>query len=531
MTSEPAPPELQPESVARSASVVSGAVMGSRVLGLAREAIFAAIFATTKVADAYFFAFRIPNLLRDFFAEGALASAFVPTFAEVREKQGEQRAFMLARRVLGTLATYAALVALLGIVFAPFVVSIVAPQAPADMRPHTILLTRIMFPFLVVVALAAVAMGILNTYRRYFVPAIAPAAFNVVLVVGGIALLVFGGDAKTSLTWWAGLVVVGGLAQLLVQIPSLRRIGFRGWPSVDLKFSDPYVRQVVRRMGPIVLSVAATNIMLVITTALASREEGWASSLSYAFRLVHLPIGIIGVALGTVLLAAGSRKSATDDHAGLDELIRRGVRLNWFLALPAAVGLFTLSEPIVRLIYERGTFDQSSTLQVARVLRWYAGGIVCYAGIKAAAPHFLSRGDTKTPMLCSLVGIAVNLVVALTLIGSLGVAALALAVAAGASANYVLLRALGSRRYGSASSPGWTFLAKCGLAAGLMGVGGWAIATYVLDAERVESGLVLGLLTLAFAALLALIYFVIGALLGIPEARALGSRWRRRQPI
>ena len=505
--------------------------MGSRVLGLAREAIFAAIFATTKVADAYFFAFRIPNLLRDFFAEGALSTAFVPTFAEAREQEGERRAFELARRVFGTLATYAALVALLGIVFAPAVVAVVAPQAPADMRPHTVLLTRIMFPFLVVVALAAVAMGVLNTYRRYFMPAIAPAAFNVVLVAGGIVLLLVGGEAKNSLLWWAVLVVLGGLAQLLVQVPSLRRVGLKGRPTVDLRFSDPYVRQIVRRMGPVVLSVAATNIMLVITTALASREEGWASSLNYAFRLVHLPIGIIGVALGTVLLAAGSRKSALKDHAGVDALIRRGVRLNWFLALPAAVGLFTLSGPIVRLIYERGMFEQASTEQVARVLRWYAGGIVFYAGIKAAAPHFLSRGDTKTPMLCSLAGIAVNLAVALSFIGSLDIGALALAVAAGASTNYVLLRILGVRRYGRASLPGWGFLGRCMIAAGIMGLGGWAVSTYWLVEGDGPLGFVSAARTLLTAAALALFYFGIAALLGIPEARVIGSRSRRRQPI
>ena len=259
------------------------------------------------------------------------------------------------------------------------------------------------------------------------------------------------------------------MLQFLVQVPALRAIGFRGGPSLDLRLSDPALRQIVRRMGPVILSVAATNIMLVITTILASRGDGWAATLNYAFRLVHLPIGLIGVALGTVLLAAGARRSAAQDPAGLDDLVRRGLRLNWFLALPAAVGLFVFAEPVVRMIYEWGRFGAASRLGVAEALRWYAGGIVFYAGIKAAAPRFLAAGDTRTPMLCSLVGIAVNCVVAFAGIADWGFRALAFAVAAGAASNYLCLRVAARRRYGPGSAPAAGFFARVGTACALLG--------------------------------------------------------------
>ncbi len=517
--------ERQKEEVARPAGLVSLATLCSRVTGLVREAVFAALFATGGIADAFKFAFLIPNLLREFFAEGALSSAFVPTLAKVRAKEGEQRAFQLAARVMGTLAAATGLIVLLGILLAPAIVSLVALDAPSHLRPLTVRLTRIMFPFLTLVALAAVAMGVLNTHRRYFLPAVAPMFFNVTAVVGGLALLIAGAEPYTAVTVWAALVVVGGAMQFLVQVPALRKVGLRGSLKPDLRLRDPALRQIVRRMGPVVFSLAATNIMLVITMALASREEGWASGLNYAFRLVHLPIGLVGVALGTVVLAAGSRHSAASDGAGLDDVVRRGLRLNWFLALPAAAGLFVLAEPLVRLIYERGAFGPGSTETVAEALRWYAAGIVFYAGVKAAAPHYLARGDTRTPMLCSLLGIVANLVVAFGLLESLGFRALAFAVAAGAATNYLTLRFLARRRFGVASSPGWPFLARCLGATAAMAAAGWACEHFLLGRDGVVSGAWLqGLLTLAVVAVLGALYFLAAAALGLEE-----GAWVRRR--
>jgi putative peptidoglycan lipid II flippase len=407
-------------------------------------------------------------------------------------------------------------------------VAVVAVDAPAGMRPLTTTLTRVMFPFLLFVALAAVAMGVLNTHRRYFLPALAPAFFNVVAVVGGAVLLVLGLPAETAMIAWAALVVAGGAAQFLVQVPSLRAVGLRQAPRVDWRLGDARLRAIVRRMGPVVFSLAATNVMLVITTAMASRGEGWASSLNYAFRLVHLPIGVIGVALGTVVLAAGSRRSAAEDGAGVEDVVRRGLRLNWFLALPAAVGLFVLAEPLVRLIYERGAFGADSTRSVAGALRWYAGGIVFYAGIKAAAPQFLSRGDTRTPVLCSLLGIGVNLAVAFGAIGAYGHRALAFAVAAGAAANYLALRAAGRLRYGAASAPGWGFLLRVLAAAAVLGGLAWLVASSWLSGDRgPASAWGQGAATLGAVIALGGLYFLVAARLGLEEGRAVGRVLRR----
>lgn len=522
-------PASAPESVARPASLVAGATMCSRILGLVREAVFAALFATSRFADAFVFAFRIPNLLRDFFAEGALAAAFVPTFTEVREKEGEARAFALARRVFGTLALATTLIVILGIVFAPLLVSLVAMDAPAELRPLTTRLTRIMFPFLAFVAMAAIAMGILNSYRRYFLPALAPMFFNVVAVIGGGVLLALGHGMDVAVTVWAALVVVGGALQLLVQLPALRKVGLRGAPTVDLRLRDPALRQIVRRMGPVVLSLAATNVMLVITTILASRGDGWASTLNYAFRLVHLPIGLIGVALGTVLLAAGARRSAVQDAAGLDDIVRRGLRLNWFLALPAAVGLFVLATPIVSLLYEWGRFGADSRASVAEALRWYAGGIVFYAGVKAAAPRFLAAGDTRTPMVCSVAGIAVNCIVAFATIDGLGFRGLALAVAVGAATNYLALRLMARRRFGPGSAPSAAFFARVLLACAVLGGLAWGAEHLLLRHDVfVASRLAAAGAGLLLIAVLGGIYFLCCAALGIDEARSLGDAIRRR---
>lgn len=523
------------ESVAKHAGRVSLATGGSRVTGLLREVVFAALIGAGWQASAFVLAFRIPNLLRDFFAEGALASAFVPAFTRTRMRDGDQRAFLLARRVMGTLGVVTGGIALLGIVFAPEVVDVVAPDASGRIRDLTIDLTRIMFPFLPLVALAAVVMGVLNTFRRFFLPALAPAFFNVVAIAGGILMLTLMWAAPDRVTWaatgWAVLVVVGGLVQLLVQVPLLRRVGWRGAPVPDLRLRDPGLRTVTRRMAPVVISVAGTNVMLVIVTALASRGESWPAWLNYAFRLVHLPIGIVGVALGTVVLALGSARAAAGHGHGVDELVRKALRLNWFLALPSAVGLAVLAEPLVRMIYERGNFHADDTRAVADALRFYAVGIVFYAGVKAAASLFLVRGDTKTPMLCSVAGIAVTIALAWATIDPLGYRGLALAVALGSTTNFTLLRIAGRWRYGRGSAVEGRFLLGVIGAAVVMGGAGGLVASLWLSGDRaVASGVLHALLTLALTGVLALLYFLVASALGVVEAGWIRTRLRHRPP-
>ena len=524
----PASPAPAAEGVGRAAGRMGAATLVSRVTGLLRETASAALFGLGPVSDAFVFAFRIPNLLREFFAEGALSSAFVPVFARAREREGDAQAFVLARRVLGTLAVVTGLLAGLGIVFAPQVVGLVAQDAPEQVRPLTVTLTRIMFPFLALAAMAAVAMGVLNTHRRYFLPALAPAAFNVVAVVGGGVLLWLALPAEQAVLAWAGLVLLGGVAQVLVQVPALRQVGWQGAPSVDLRLRDPRLREVVRRMGPVVLALAGTNVMVLITTALASRGEGWATGLSLAFRLVHLPIGLVGVSIGTVVLAAGARSHAAGDAAGVEQAVQRGLRLSWFLAAPAAVGLAVMAEPLVRMVYGHGRFAQGEGVALtADALLWYAAAVVAYAGVKSSVALFMVRGDTRTPAWCSLAGILANLAVAYGALEAFPPGrryrALALAVVVGTSVNFLLLRVLGRWRHGAGSAPGAGYVARVLLAAGGMGA-----AALGLLRVLPPPGL---LLTLCLCAGLGVLYMLLAGLLGLPEAgqvaRRLGLRGGR----
>jgi putative peptidoglycan lipid II flippase len=386
-----------------------------------------------------------------------------------------------------------------------------------------------MFPFLPLVSAAAVAMGVLNTHRRFFVPALAPAFFNVILVCGGLGMLALGWGREERLwqatTVWAVLIVVGGVAQVAIQLPGLRRVGWRGAPVPDLAFRDPALRTIARRMAPVVISLTGVNVMLVIVSALSSYDDHWPSWLNYAFRLVHLPIGIVGVALGTVLLAVGSTTAAEGREGALDDLVRRGLRLNWFLSLPAAVGLAVLGEPIVRMLFQRGRFGPDDVPGTAEALACYAVGVVFYAGIRAAAALFLARGDTRTPMFASLGGILVTIVLALALVGPLEHRGLALAVALGSTTNFALLRQWGRRRYGRGSAVEPAFLLRVGTAAALLGaLGHGAARTWLVGDGAVASAWGHAARTLGVVGGLALLYFVATAALGVEEVG-----WLRRR--
>lgn len=512
---------------------MSIATLSSRVAGLAREALFGALFGVGTAADAFVVAFRIPNLLRDLFAEGALSSAFVPTFARVRSERGDEASFRLARIVIGTLLAVTGALALAGIAAAPLIVDAIAGGASGVVRELAIPLTRIMFPFLPLVALAAAWMGVLNAHRRYLVPAFAPAAFNAVTIAGGLVLMASGCAPERAVFGWAIFVLVGGLAQAFVQWPAARAAGLRGRPIVDARFADGDLRTVVRRMGPSAIALAGTQFMIVVTTALAAGHAGWVAGMNYAFRLIHLPIGLIGVALGTVSLAAASRRAAEGDAAGVHDVIGRGLRLNLFLGLPAAVGLFALAEPIVRLIYERGAFDVRATDLAVEAVRAYGVGIVFYAGVKVAASAFHARGDMRSPMVASLAGIAVNLAVALIGTRLVGFAALPFATAAGSFVNYGLLRWLDRRRHGAGSAPSAWFVVK--VAASAASLGGYAFAAGRLllgRGDRFGSGVGLAFGVLAAIAIGGLAYFLAASWMKIEEAAFVSRLWgpgRRRQ--
>jgi putative peptidoglycan lipid II flippase len=408
--------------VARSAGVVSLAVAGSRVLGLVREQIFAAYFGAGFLNDAFQVGFRIPNTLRDLFAEGSLSVAFVKVFTDYSVKRSEEEAWRLASLVMNALAVVLSVVVILGVVFSPQIVAVVARDFSPEKARLAVTLTRIMFPFILLVALAAVAMGVLNTKGRFGVPSSATTLFNVGSIVGGLSFAYWlSGGAWTSphdpgvvpdaSAQWAiiGMAIgtmIGGALQFLIQVPSLRRVGFRFRPAVS--FRDPGVRQVARLMLPAVVGTAAVQINVLVNTSFASSIDSGPSWLGYAFRLMQLPIGMFGVAVGTAALPTISTLAARGDIARFRTTLSSSLGLVFLMTVPAACGLAVLARPIIALIYERGAFTPVSTEMVAAALVAYSVGLAGYAAIRVLSPAFYALDDARTPMIVSLASVVVN---------------------------------------------------------------------------------------------------------------------------
>jgi len=443
---EAAPPSSL--RLAEAAGVVSGFTFLSRILGLVREQVFAALLGAGLYADAFLAAFRIPNLLRDLFAEGALSAAFVPTYARALTREGKEAAFRLASRLLTLLGVILGALVLLGMALAGPLVSLLAPgfESVPGKSEVTIELTRVMLPFLPLVSFAAVAMGMLNAHGRFGLPAFAPAAFNLVTICWALALWAFGFSLPQVALGWAVGTLLGGAAQLLVQLPSLRQLGWR--PRPEWAPGDPGIRAVAGLMAPATLGLAAVQVNIFVSTIFASHEAGAVAWLQYAFRLLYLPIGIFGVAVGTVATADLARRAALEDREGIRATVARSLRLLAFLTLPATAGLIALGVPIVRLLFERGRFTTHDTNQTAAALALYAVGLVGYTGVKVLAPAFYAMGTPRVPLMASAAAVATNLVFIVGLHGSLGFRAIALGTALGSLVNALWLVAVFERRIG-----------------------------------------------------------------------------------
>lgn len=419
-----AAPAAMPESahagVVRSASVVSLAVLASRIAGLAREFAFARFFGAggSYVYDAYVAAFRIPNLFRDLLAEGALSAAFVTTFSKTMSNEGEDAAYRLANRVVTVLVPFVSVVCVLGALFAPQLIDLIFPGygAVPGKRELTIELTRILSPFLIFMALSAQAVGVLNAKDRFAVPALASACFNVVSLATGLALGFWIGP-HVGLRPIVGMAVgtlIGGAAQYVWQWPSLRSIGFRFRP--DLALGDPALRQIVKLMGPAVIGAAAVQVNVVVNSNFASQitnsageiingPVGW---LGYAFRFMQLPLGLFGVAIASATLPAISRSAASNDRDAFRETLSRSLGLVFLLTLPSAVGLIILSRSVVGAIYQHGEFTATDTEQTALALAYYCLGLVSYAAVKVLTPAFYALDNVRVPAAASLASIVLN---------------------------------------------------------------------------------------------------------------------------
>jgi putative peptidoglycan lipid II flippase len=543
------PPSQGQKSVARSAGIVGVAVLGSRLLGLVREQVFATFFGAGYAMDAFIIAFRVPNLLRDLFAEGALSAAFVTTFSRKIAREGEAAAWRLANLVNNGLVLILTLIVGGGILFAPQVVSLMIDPSNEMVDGATgeltyalaVRLTRIMFPFLLMVSLAAVAMGVLNTKDRYGVPASASTMFNVGSVIGGVSCAwwlapryveaVLRGEVRTAegaseaIVGMAIGTLLGGMLQWLVQVPTLRQVGYRWQPIFSLR--DEGVRQMMRLMAPAIIASAALQINVFVNTRFASGlGEGPVSWLSYAFRLIYLPIGIFGVAISTATLPVASRAAALDNLVEFRQTIASSLRLTFFLTIPSAVGLIVLSEPIIALIFERGLFDAEDTRQTATALCLNAVGLTAYSAVRILVPSFFALKETRIPMLVSLVSIAINYLVAWWTVDvwRIGHPGLALSISVVAIINFLLLlivlrRRLGGIEGGRLLSTFWRVLLASTVMGGIcllvsQGLGRWIgqdtlLSRLVLVGGSIGSGL--------------LVYVGVARLLRLEEMATLGA--------
>ncbi len=412
--------EKNNQGVTRAAGIVSIAVMGSRILGLAREAAIAYYFRSNLSGDAFYLAFRIPNFLRDLFGEGILSKAFITTFLATETEDGEEAAWNLANRVFNLTFLVLIGITVLGIAFAPAIVDVLAREdfnEELGVTGHygfdtkvelTIYLTQLMFPYLLFVSLAAIAMGLLNSKGRFGIPACASSFFNVSSLVVGISgyyLCPLAGIHPVS--GMAMGVFLGGIAQFAIQVPSMYRVGFRYRPLLSLR--DPRVLQVIHLVGPAVLGVAAVQVNQFTNTFFITSGSAWLTWISRAYRVVHLPIGIFGVAISTVALPQLAKFVTTGEAENFRNSLSYALRLMFTLTLPAAVGLMVLSAPICRFLYERGETGTLDTIGTAGVLFVYAFGLCGFSTLKIVTDGFYAYKDIRAPVIVSICAVILNI--------------------------------------------------------------------------------------------------------------------------
>ena len=421
----------------KSLAAVSSMTMFSRVLGFARDAIVARVFGAGMATDAFFVAFKLPNLLRRIFAEGAFSQAFVPILAEYKSKQGEEATRVFVAYVSGLLTLALAVVTIAGMLAAPWVILVTAPgfADTADKFALTSQLLQITFPYILLISLASLAGAILNTWNRFSVPAFAPTLLNISMI--GFAL--FGAPyfhpPVLALAW---AVTVGGILQLVYQLPHLKKIGMLVLPRIS--FRDAGAMRVMKQMGPAILGVSVSQISLIINTIFASfLVSGSVSWMYYADRLMEFPSGVLGVALGTILLPSLSRSFASGNHDEYCRLMDWGLRLCFLLALPSAVALGILAKPLTVSLFQYGKFTPFDAQMTQRALIAYSVGLMGLIVVKVLAPGFYSRQNIKTPVKIAIVTLVMTQLMNLAFIGPLKHAGLSLSIGLAACLNASLL--------------------------------------------------------------------------------------------
>lgn len=507
--------------VVRAVGSIGLATLLSRILGFVRDMVVARAFGAGPVTDAFFVAFRIPNLLRRLLAEGALSTAFIPVFTSSLTNDGRPGFRRMLRAVTGATGLALCAVSALGMIAAPWIVRIMAPGWSSDPSQIGLAsdLTRLMFPYLILVGLASLGMAALNAHHRFFTAALGPAVLNVAMI---LAVLVLAARVAPPILSLAIGVLVGGAGQFLVQLPELRRLGVPLWPSVEWR--HPAVRMIAGRMWPAVFALAAVQVTVLLNTLLASLlPPGTVSYLYYADRVMEFPLGVFGIALATAALPSMAAQAARGEHAALRDTVSFSLRLSAFIAVPAAVGLLALGHPIVRLLFQRGEFTAADAIYTGQALAGYAVGLPAFSTTRLAAQTFYALGDTRTPVWAGLMSVAVNIVLAFALMWPLQHAGLALASSLSAYVNLALLYWLLRRRLGGLGSRGTArSLARTALASSAL------LAWCLWAGPRLDAG-GHGVAWTAGALLVGVLIFGgVSAALRAPELHALRQILRRR---
>ncbi len=451
----------------RALATVSGMTLLSRILGFVRDFVIARAFGAGMATDAFFVAFKLPNLLRRMFAEGAFSQAFVPILGEYKNKRSEEETRTLVDHVASLLSMVLFAVTAIGIAAAPLLVWISAPGFSADAGKFelTVTLTRITFPYILFMSLVALAGGLLNSWSRFALPAFTPVLLNIAFIAMALFAAPYFDPPVLALAW---AVFIGGLLQMAIQIPALKKIAMLPRPTLNWRaaWADPGVRRIATLMGPALIGVSVSQVSLLINTIFASfLTTGSVSWLYYADRLMEFPSGMLGAALGTILLPSLSRYHASENHVEYGKLLDWGLRLTLLLAAPAAVGLAILAVPLIATLFFHGAFSAEDVFRTREALVAYTIGLTGLILVKVLAPGFYARQNIRTPVRIALISLAATQVMNLAFIGWIGHAGLALSIGLAACLNAAMLYR-GLRRMDIYQpQPGWpAFIAKLFLA-------------------------------------------------------------------
>jgi putative peptidoglycan lipid II flippase len=501
----------------KALATVSGLTLLSRISGLVRDLLVARYFGASGATDAFFLAFSLPNLLRRLFAEGAFSQAFVPILGEYKNTRGEEQTRILVDDVATLLFWILTLVTAIGVIAAPLIIYIVAPGFADEPERFSLAvqMLRIMWPYILLISLVAFAGGILNTYSRFSIPAFTPVLLNLSFIVAMLGFAHFFHPPIYVLAW---AVLAGGVAQLLLQWSALKRIGKLPRIRWNLRgaWTDEGVKRILRQMGPAVLGVSVAQISIVINRIFQSfLETGSISWLFYADRLMEFPTGMLGVALGTILIPFLTKAHVEQDHSSYNQLMDWGLRLTFLLALPASVALAVLSLPLIATLFHHGQFSARDALMSAQALTAYAVGLLGLISVKVLAPAFYAKQDIRTPVKIAVLVLMLTQLMNLAFIGWLKHAGLALSISLAACINAALLYSVLRKRGVYQPAAGWrTFLLKLGVVLIVFGAAlYWAqslVPWLQLAAQPWQRAVFLGLMVVGGALLYFALLYVLG---------------------